>query len=114
MGLRDHKLPTTPLDTALRFYLTCQNEHIIVTTGRGVTEYHTTAKAGMQHVMGKNMATSWSRALKRGTATEDFVDRVCVHVLRQHPIEIYGNDWWSEEEQNLMTLDQKEVEVYGV
>ena len=68
----------------------------------------------MQHVMGKNMATSWSRALKRGTATEDFVDRVCVHVLRQHPIEIYGNDWWSEEEQNLMTLDQKEVEVYGI
>jgi hypothetical protein len=36
---------------------------------------------------------AWFRADKRGFITHDAADNICVHLLRQHPMVVWGEDW---------------------
>lgn len=43
---------------------------------------------------GPRLARLWFRAQAAGRVTHYAADEICVHMLRMHPVEVYGSAWF--------------------
>ncbi|HZT66136.1 MAG TPA: hypothetical protein VFA11_10145 [Acidimicrobiales bacterium] len=83
-------LPVEPLERAVARLVADAGDRIVLHPQGPLRR-----RPGINGILGSKLARSFWRARRAGRLSPELADRICIEVLRLHPAEVYGDQWWA-------------------